>query len=129
MYNLLVDYYPLNLEIVQLENRLELLNSRKVSFNLTTSENERFVSLLEQIDTLEVLYKIQLRNILAIERQLEATVNVLEPLERLIVRAKYFEGRSLAELALMLDYSYSQIKRIHKDAISKVNKMMTLNIS
>lgn len=55
------------------------------------------------------------------QNALEAILERLEPIERLLIRSKYIEGRSWEEVCCIINYSWAHTHRLHSRILSKLH--------
>lgn len=69
------------------------------------------------------LYETKRSALIAMQQGIEEAIDRLDPTERLLIRARYIEGRSWTAIAQELYYSRSATFEIHDRAIEKLGKM------
>lgn len=121
-------YQHLCREIRQLEDQLAELESRitsprtpKLSFLPHAKGNgyalesgmDRYADLVE-------VYKTKLELMYSERAAIEQASESLEPIERMVLRARYIEGRTWEDVAERINYSYAQTWRIHARALQKL---------
>lgn len=122
MYEWLKDYQQLTQDIDYLEYRLDREETelkRWVEGDLADVKLQREsigANLEEQVQKLrkEILYK---------KEKLQELIQLVEKFEGLdnkILRMKWFEGKTLEQIAIDLNYSYSYIKRKHADIMKMI---------
>lgn len=121
-YQWLKDYIEIRNEIAYLELKIEQnetelkrwvegdLSKVKLEANSIASGLEERIQ--EQLQLL--LQKCKQRD------ELVALVEKFEGLENQILRMKWFEGKTLEQIAIELKYSYGYIKRKHADIIRMI---------
>ena len=121
-------YQHLRREIRQLEDQLAELESRitsprtpKLSFlprakgtgYALEAGMDRYADLIE-------IYKTKLERLYSERAAIEQAIESLEPIERMVLRARYIEGRTWEDVAERINYSYVQTWRIHARALQKL---------
>lgn len=121
-------YQHLRREIRQLEDQLAELESRitsprtpKLSFLPRAKGNgyaleagmDRYADLVE-------IYRTKLERLYSERAAIEQAIESLEPIERMVLRARYIEGRTWEDVAERINYSYVQTWRIHARALQKL---------
>ena len=54
------------------------------------------------------------------KERLEKSLDILEPLEKTVIRYVYFDNKRFEEISCKINYSYRTVRRIHKSAIDKL---------
>lgn len=72
----------------------------------------------------EEKYCLKLSELFALQLEIEEAISGLDPLERIIIRDRYFYLMTWEEIAADIQYSYTQTFRFHKTAIDKMKKNM-----
>lgn len=106
-YETLKAYRPMRAEVRQL-NRL-IMNSNA---DLNTFQG---TMLLEK-------YAYKRDTLIDTLKEIEQTIDALAPAERMILRARYIEGRSWTATCRLVNYSRRQAFRIHDEALRKILK-------
>ena len=124
-------YIPLVREIRYLEKRIEAIRDRQTSIRSSSDVSEVQVSggnsdkigdSIATLDDLEDMYlrKIEKANVEL--KEIEALIDELEPVERLLIRARYIDGEYFESICGIIGYSYRQTMRIHKCAMRKLQQ-------
>lgn len=104
------NYRNIKKEYRQIEQRLRNLEKRP------ESEEEILRPLREYYATkLEELIQMQLR--------IEQAIETLEPIERELIRFRYFDGLPWHRIAVKISYSEQQTHRFHSNALQKLKKL------
>ena len=117
MYDWLKDYIKIKNEIIYLEfqleqSRIELKRWVEGDLSNVKLEAESRASKLEEIIEKQAFNLEEKRK----QRdELISLVEKFEGLENQILRMKWFDGKSLEQIAQELSYSYGYIKRKHAD--------------
>ena len=111
--NILTHYLNLRKEIDDLKHRihtLELLSIRMRGTNIMRDLTTQYHELYEK----------------AVKEQIviEQIIDELEPLERRLIRYKYFDRLTWEGVALKLNYSKAQVQRIHTNILQKINNIL-----
>lgn len=122
MYEWLKDYIKLQEEIAYLElkidqNQTELKRWVEGDLSKVKLEADSIASGLEE------KIESQLKLLGEKKRQREELIALVEKFEGLdnqILRMKWFEGKTLEEIAVELKYSYGYIKRKHADIMKMI---------
>ena len=123
-------YRHLCREIKQLEDQLAELESRitsprtpKLSFMPHAKGNGYALEAgMDLYADLVEIYKMKLERLYSERAAIEQAIESLEPIERMVLRARYIEGLSWEWVAERINYSYVQTWRIHARAIEALEK-------
>ena len=121
-------YQHLCREIRQLEDQLAELESRitsprtpKLSFMpRAKSAGYALETGMDRYADLVEIYKTKLELMYSERAAIEQAIESLEPIERMVLRARYIEGRTWEDVAGRINYSYVQTWRIHARALQKL---------
>ena len=110
-------------QIAELESRITSPRTPKLSFlphaksagYALEAGMDRYADLIE-------LYKTKLERLYSERAAIEQAIESLEPIERMVLRARYIEGRTWEDVAERINYSYVQTWRIHARAIEALEK-------
>ena len=123
-------YQHLRREIRQLEDQLAELESRitsprtpKLSFMpRAKSAGYALEAGMDRYADLVEVYRTKLERLYSERAAIEQAIESLEPIERMVLRARYIEGRTWEDVAERINYSYVQTWRIHARAIEALEK-------
>lgn len=122
-------YKEMKIELETIEDKLEYLKEKKTSIKSqiitdlpvsTQSELDRLNTLLVEIEKVIKLYMKKQRKILKKMYKIEKSLDILEPLEKTVIRYVYFDNKRFEEISCKINYSYRTVRRIHKSAIDKL---------
>ena len=125
----LKEYTSIKKELKQIQFKLKELEERKTSIksmiisdmNVQTSHNNNSIEdLLIKIE--ECIEEYNKKEIKLYNKQLEIEncINNLEPIERIIMRLRYIEGKTFEQIAVDLNYSWRHTIRIHGKILQKI---------
>lgn len=72
-------------------------------------------------DTLIKRYRAKVQQLEAEQARIEAAIEALEPMERVLMRHRYIEGMTWEEVCVAIGYSWRQTHRIHAEVLKKIN--------
>lgn len=75
----------------------------------------------EILRPLMTTYRETYEKLIAEQIRIERMIEILEPLERLLIRYKYFDRYTWDGVALKLNYSRAQVQRIHTRILEKLS--------
>jgi RNA polymerase sigma factor (sigma-70 family) len=75
--------------------------------------------LLEEIEELQNLYKAKIQENLEKQKKIEQAIEHLQGVEKQIILLRYKENKTWEEISREMNYSYSQLHRIHRKALKK----------
>lgn len=114
MNNILRYYCDVKREANDLDKRI-----RKLSYNA-----DRVIEIRDSLKKLECEYFAKYNELLAEQLRIEKLIGTLEPVERQIVRYRYFDGMRWQAVFRKIHYSQKQTFRIHDNIIKKLNRMV-----
>ena len=94
-------------------------------YNATRNTSAVYVSAIEKAD--EIQRDIDTKYATMIEKcnEINAVIDLLSDVdEKILLRYRYIEHRSWADIGTIMSVSYSTIKRIHKSAINKISDIL-----
>ena len=124
-------YIPLVREIKYLENKIEAIRDRQTSIRSSSDVSEvqapggnsdKIGNSIAELNDLEDMYLRKIEKANAELKEIEALIDNLEPVERLLIRARYIDGEYFESICGIIGYSYRQTMRIHKCAIRKLQQ-------
>lgn len=69
------------------------------------------------------LYKTKVKELDEALIAVETAIEILDPLERSLMRLRYIKGLTWEKVAVALNYSWQQTHRIHKTALGKLREV------
>ncbi len=128
--NRLKQYLPLKKEVEQIELRLEEMESTMYSPRIPGGDGMPRASgvsdptqrIVQQKDALWERYKAKRERLTAMLIEIEDTMEILTPTERMLVRYKYMDGLTWEEVCVAMSYSWTHIHRIHSAALIKLGE-------
>ena len=69
------------------------------------------------------LYKTKVKELDEALIAVETAIEILDPLERSLMRLRYIKGLTWEKVAVALNYSWQQTHRIHKTALDKLREV------
>lgn len=124
-------YIPLVREIRYLENKIEAIRDRQTSIRSSSDvcevqasggNSDKIGNSIAELNDLEDMYLRKIEKANAELKEIEALIDDLEPLERLLIRARYIDGEYFESICGIIGYSYRQTMRIHKCAMRKLQQ-------
>lgn len=124
-------YIPLMREVRYLENKIEAIRDRQTSIRSSSDasgvqglsgNNDKIGSAVAELIDLEKMYLDKIDRASIQLKEIETLIEGLTPTERLLMRAKYIDGEHLEAICGMIGYCYRQTKRIHREAIEKLQR-------
>ena len=127
---MLDSYLSIKRELRQLQERIEELQHAKEDIKSPTwsdmprggHENQsKIETVLILLEEQQEMYFDKYKELLEVQKDIEELIKYLEPIEREVMRYKYFEGKTFEEIALMINFSYRTVRRIHKRSLEKLD--------
>ena len=124
-------YIPLVREIKYLESKIEAIRDRQTSIRSSSDVSEvqapggnsdKIGSSIAELIDLEDMYLAKINKATIQLKEIEMLIEELTPTERLLMRAKYIDGERLESICGIIGYCYRQTKRIHREAIVKLEQ-------
>jgi len=131
---MLKEYKNIKNEIKHIEERIQNLNMRRVSIpakiitdmSLSPSfSNDKMDKDLIKLEELEEKYKEILSRLYEEQAKIEESLEKLDPLEREVIRYRYFDGLSCIAIQKKLHVAQRTYFRIHKRALYKLGKIVS----
>ena len=124
------DFNSIKREMQQIQELLEELQEKKNSIKSmvftervqVSHDNNSIEKLLIRIEEQSDMYWDKYNELLEIQNEIEKAIEKLEPIEREVIRYKYFEGKTFEDIADIINYSFMTVRRIHKRSIEKLHK-------
>ena len=129
---MLTDYIEIKNEIKHIEERIQLLNMRRTSPRASiitdmptapTFSNDKMDKDLIKLEELEEKYKEILSKLYTEQIKVEESLQKLTPIEREVIRCRYFDGMNWIKIQRKLHISQRTSFRIHKRALEKLGKI------
>lgn len=126
------DFRALSLEAKQIRCQLREMEARMYSiggqqFSSTPRSGSGHARTMDDLVAAHVrLQKIYQQKLVEVEKaqaEIEAALVVLTPKERLVIRSRYFEGRSWEEVCRVVSYELAQTHRLHGSALLKLGAL------
>lgn len=97
--------------------------TRRLAYKQYQANQQRGVSDVEPLDEAEDAF-------LRLEQQeeLEAALQMLEPMDQQILRMKYYDGMTAREIAASLELPYETVKKRHQRGLKKMKKYLTTGL-
>lgn len=127
---MLDSYLSIKRELRQLQERIEELQHAKEDIKSPTwsdmprgehDNQSKIETVLILLEEQQEMYLDKYKELLKVQKDIEKLIKHLEPLEREVIRYKYFEGKTFEEIALMINFSYRTVRRIHKRSLEKLD--------
>ena len=126
------NYTSLKKELEQINERIQELEHAKYSISSPTwtdlpkdgfGDHDKIGAMLTRIEEQTEMYWDKYKELLEIQSDIEKKIEKLEPIERTVMRYKYFEGKTFEDIADIINYSFMTVRRIHKKSIKKLQEM------
>ena len=124
-------YSNIKKELNQINERIQELEHAKYSISSPIwsdmpagghGDHDKIGAMLTRIEEQTEMYWDKYKNLLDIQSNIEASIEKLDPIERTVLRYKYFEGKTFEDIADIINYSFMTVRRIHKRSIEKLYK-------
>lgn len=124
----LKQYIPLSREVMQLEKRLEEMESTLYypkspnwdGMPRASGTSDPTGRIVQQKEAVLELYTKKRKTLTAMLMEIEDAMKVLTPTERMLVRYRYMDGMTWEEICVTMKYSWTHIHRIHSAALIKL---------
>lgn len=125
----LQNYSRINTQVLHLRERIESLEDRMYSIKSSSDMSEipasggntdKIATNVALLADLEEAYLDELNKLLEEQVYIETMIKGLEPVERLLIRAKYIDGLQWESICNIIGYSWAQTHRIHSHALEKL---------
>ena len=126
---MLTEYRHIKNEIKHIEERIQMLDTKRLSprasiiTDMPTSpsfSNDKMDNDLIKLEELEKKYRGMLCALYEEQIKVEESLQKLEPIERDLIRCRYFDGMSWTKIQKELCLSQRTSFRIHKRALEKL---------
>ena len=127
----LQSYISIKRELNQINERIQELEHAKYSISSPTwsdmptgghGDHDKIGTMLTRIEEQSDMYWDKYRDLLEMQNRIEKAIEKLEPIEREVIRYKYFEGKTFDDIADIINYSFTTVRRIHKRSVEKLKK-------
>ena len=127
----LQSYISIKRELNQINERIQELEHAKYSISSPTwsdmptgghGDHDKIGTMLTRIEEQSDMYGDKYRDLLEMQNRIEKAIEKLEPIEREVIRYKYFEGKTFDDIADIINYSFTTVRRIHKRSVEKLKK-------
>ena len=125
----LQSYISIKRELNQINERIQELEHAKYSISSPTwsdiptggyGDHDKIGTMLTRIEEQSDMYWEKYNELLEIQNEIEKAIEKLEPIEREVIRYKYFEGKTFDDIADIINYSFTTVRRIHKRSVEKL---------
>lgn len=107
------------------QNMYSLKSSSDMSIIPASSGNhDKIGDIVAKMADLENQYLHKIDKLVEEKVKLERLIEVLEPVERLLIRTKYIECKTFEEVAVLIGYTWRHTIRLHGKILNKLNKQM-----
>lgn len=126
----LQNYSRLSQEVDQLADQVLLLRQNMYSIKsssdmslipASSGSHDKIGDIVAKMADLENQYLHKIDKLLEEKAKLERLIDGLEPVERLLIRAKYIECNTWEEVCLTIGYEWAQTHRLHSKILEKLN--------
>lgn len=122
-------YRDLVNEAEQLEERIQELKEQLTSITSQRLDEvqasggtaDKIGNIVCNLVELQTIYQDKYIDLIKETIAIEVMVNTLDSKDRILMRKKYIEGKTLEEICVEMGYCYRNVIRIHKRAIRKLN--------
>ena len=127
----LKNYSNIKKELKQINERIQELEHAKHSISSPIwsdmptgghGDHDKIGLMLIRIEEQTEMYWDKYNNLLELQNDIETSIEKLDPIERTVIRYKYFEGKTFEDIADIINYSFMTVRRIHKRSIEKLYK-------
>ena len=125
----LQSYISIKRELNQINERIQELEHAKYNISSPTwsdmptgghGDHDKIGTMLIRIEEQSDMYWGKYNELLEIQKEIEKAIEKLEPIEREVIRYKYFEGKTFDDIADIINYSFTTVRRIHKRSVEKL---------
>lgn len=129
----LQNYSRINSQVERLRERIEALQDRMYSIKSSSDMSEipasggntdKIATNVALLADLEEAYLDELNKLLEEQVYIETMIKGLEPVERLLIRARYIDGLPWESICNIIGYSWAQTHRIHSSTLNKLGNMV-----
>ena len=125
----LQSYISIKRELNQINERIQELEHAKYNISSPTwsdmptgghGDHDKIGTMLIRIEEQSEMYWDKYKDLLEMQNKIEKAIEKLEPIEREVIRYKYFEGKTFDDIADIINYSFTTVRRIHKRSVEKL---------
>lgn len=87
-----------------------------------SGNSDKIGDVVATITDLEDTYHCLLRTLIAEQKAIEEIIATLEPIERLLIRARYIENQPWESVCGIIGYSWAQTHRVHANILNKLSE-------
>lgn len=124
----LQQYIYLNKEIKKLiedkEELMDSIGSVKPSDGMPhgTGTGDQVGNLICRMDNLEQKINLKIDQMIALRERIEDVIGGLEPKDSLLMRLRYIDGKRWEQVAVEMNYSYSDVLRKHGYILNRIRE-------
>lgn len=131
--NDLKQYQTIVREMIQVQDRIKELEHMKYSIKSPKwsdmprggfEDHDKIGNILIDIEEQIEKYWDKYRQLLDIQNKIENAIDKLEPLEREVLRYRYFDNKKFEEISCEIHFSFRTVRRIHKRGLEKLEKSL-----
>lgn len=131
----LKNFSKLNKEIEQLNERILDLRHKLYSIKSSSDmslmpasggNSDKLTNIIVTITELEDLYMEKLNKLLDEQKEIEKLIERLEPVERILIRARYIECEPWESICRIIGYGRTQTYELHAHILKKCNEVRDL---
>ena len=131
--NDLKQYQTIVREMIQVQDRIKELEHMKYSIKSSKwsdmprggfEDYDKIGNILIDIEEQIEKYWDKYRQLLDIQNKIENAIDKLEPLEREVLRYRYFDNKKFEEISCIIHFSFRTVRRIHKRGLEKLEKSL-----
>ena len=125
----LQSYISIKRELNQINERIQELEHAKYNISSPTwsdmptgghGDHDKIGTMLIRIEEQSDMYWNKYKDLLEMQNRIEKAIEKLEPIEREVIRYKYFDGKTFDDIADIINYSFTTVRRIHKRSVEKL---------
>ena len=129
--NDLKQYQAIVREMMQIQEKIKELEHMKYSIKSPKwddmpkggfGDNDKIGNILINIEEQIEKYWDKYRQLLNLQNKIENVIDKLEPLEREVLRYRYFDNKKFEEISCIIHFSFRTVRRIHKRGLEKLEK-------
>lgn len=118
-------------EVIQLKREIEELREKATSIRgaqfdeipcHANSNNDKIGKVISKLVDMENMYIEKIWEITEEQKRLEEMIDSLPENERIIIRKKYKEGKTLEKICVEMNYSWRHITRLHGEALNRLRE-------
>lgn len=111
--------------ILTLRDRMYTLRSSADTSEIqaNSGNTDKIGSSVALLADLEEIYFNDLNKLLKEQKEIEDMIKYLEPVEKLLIRSRYFDGETWESICNIIGYSWAQTHRIHSRILVKLGNI------